>query len=129
MKNIDIVRGYRSFGHEDLYASDPTVAVQPGDIITMDGKKATLTDTHIECGVAVESNVNPMGGQKPSGKIPVYVSNFVVRFYSPAPEGVNLGDPVTVIDGKVAPLDDTHKVVWGYVTKITDTSYDVRVNY
>ena len=129
MKNIDIVRGYRTFGHEDLYASDPTVKVVPGDVITMDGQKATLTDTHVECAVAVETNLNPMGGAKPSGKIPVYVSNFVVRFYSPIPDGINLEDPVTVIDGKVAALDDDHKVIWGYVTKITDTSYDVRVNY
>jgi len=129
MKNIDIVRGYRTFGHEDLYASDPTVSVQPGLIIDMSGQAATLTDTHVEVGVAVETNLNPTGGAKPSGKIPVYISNFVVRYYDAIPDGINLDDPVTVIDGKVAALDDNHKVVWGYVTKITDTSYDVRVNY
>jgi hypothetical protein len=129
MKNIDIVRGYRSFGHEDLYVSDPTTKVVAGDIIGLDGKKVTLTDTHVECGVAVDTNFDSVGNPRPSGKVPVYVSNFVIRYHKPAPDGINVGDPVTVIDGQPAPLDDNHKVVWGYVTAITDTSFDIRVNY
>ena len=129
MKNIDIIRGYRTFGHEDLYPSDSTVKVEIGDIIGLDGQKVTLESKHIECGIAIESNYDASGVPKPSGKIPVYVSNFVVRFYQPLPDGVAVGDPVTVIDGKPAALDDTHTVVWGYVTNATDTSFDVRVNY
>jgi len=129
MKNIDIIRGYRTFGHEDLYASDSTERVEVGDVIGLDGKKATLGTSHVECGIAIESNYDATGAVKPSGKIPVYVSNFVVRFYQPAPADVSVGDPLTIIDGKPAKLDDNHTVVWGYITAMTDTSFDVRVNY
>jgi len=128
MKNIDIVRGYRTFSHEDLYDADATVTIVPGDIIGLNGNKITLEKTHKEAGIALESNKD-IAGNKPSGKIPVCVSNFVVRFYRPVPDEVNLGDPVTVIDGKPSKTDDDHTVIWGYVTKIDETSFDVRVNY
>jgi hypothetical protein len=128
MKNIDIVRGYRTFAHEDLYDADATVEIVPGNIINLDGTKATLGTEHKEVAVALESNKD-ISGNKPSGKIPVCVSNFTVRYYKPVPEGVNLGDPVTVVNGEPSALDDNHKVVWGYVTKISETSFDVRVNY
>ena len=129
MKNIDIIRGFRTSGLEDLYPSNPLVDVVPGDIITLAGDKATLETQHHECGLAIEGNKNPGGEEKPSGKIPVYVSNFVVRYYEPAPNGVNVGDPVTVIDGRPAALTQNNTVVWGYVVGMTDTSFDVRVNY
>jgi len=128
MKNIDIVRGYRTFGHEDLYPSDATVSVVSGDIVDLSGAKATLGTEHKEVGLAIETNKDYYG-DKPSGKIPVYISNFTVRYYEPIPDGVNLGDPVTVINGRPAALDDDHKVVWGYVVKLDETSFDVRVNY
>ena len=128
MKLIDIVRGYRTFGHEDVYVSDPTTTIQPGDVIGLDGKKATLDKDHKECAVAVEKNTD-YSGQKPSGKIPVYVSNFVIRYYKPVPDGVAAGDPVTVINGQPAKTDADHTVVWGYVTRVTDSDFDVRVNY
>lgn len=129
MKNIEIVRGYRSFGHEDVYNSDPAVTVVEGDIVAPDGSLVSLTDTHLECGMAVERNT--INGQpKASGKIPVYVSNFVVRTsrYTPATYAVN--DALSVAAGKLKAVDTTNTIVWGYVTAVnTDGTIDVRCNY
>ena len=129
MKNIDIIRGYRTFGHEDLYASDAAVTVVEGDIIGMDGSLVTLTSAHVECGMAVERNTDGSGA-KPSGKIPVYISNFVVKTkrYEAGTYAVNA--PVSVKGGKPTPVDATNTIVWGYIQKI-DANGDltIRCNY
>ncbi|MEA3471486.1 MAG: hypothetical protein U9R24_07195 [Thermodesulfobacteriota bacterium] len=131
MKNIEIVRGYRSFGHEDVYASDPAVTVVEGDVIDQDGALVTLSGavTHKECGMVIERNM--INGQpKDSGKSPVYVSNFVVRTsrYTPAVYAVN--DPITVTAGLLAKGTVGTDAIWGYVTAInTDDTIDVRCNY
>lgn len=129
MKNIEIIRGYRTFGHEDVVNSDINTVVVEGDIVALDGTKVTLTDAHIECGLAVERNTTP-GGQKPSGKIPVYVSNFVFKTTRYEPGTYNVGDPVSVKGGKPSPVDATNTIVWGYIQKV-DTNGDltIRCNY
>jgi len=130
MKNIDIVRGYRSFGHEDVYASNPATAIVEGDIIDANGDKVTLTDAHIECGISIERNTTVDPGQKPSGMIPVYISNFVVRTKRFVPATYAVNEPVSVKDGMPSKVDNTNTIVWGYITKIgTDGSMDIRVNY
>lgn len=132
MKNIEIVRGYRSFGHEDVYASDPAVTVVEGDVIAPDGSLVTLSGatTHKECGIVVERNM--INGQpKDSGKTPVYVSNFVVRTSRFAAGTYNVNDPITVTGGLPAVGAVGTDAIWGYVTAV-DTSagtIDVRVNY
>ena len=129
MKNIEIVRGYRTFGHEDVFNSDMGVMVVEGDIVGLDGTLVTLTDTHIECGMAIERN-SELGVQKPSNKIPVYVSNFVVKTSRYEPGTYNVGDPVSVKDGKVSVVNATNTIVWGFVQKV-DTNGDltIRCNY
>ena len=130
MKNIDIVRGYRSFGHEDVYASNPAVAIVEGDIVDVEGNKVTLTDAHIECGIAIERNTTTNPGQKPSGKIPVYISNFVVRTKRFAPATYSVNEAVSVKDGIPSKVDATNTIVWGYITKIDSEGYlTIRVNY
>ncbi len=131
MKNIEIVRGYRSFGHEDVFASDPAVTVVEGDIVDVDGALVTLSGqvAHLECGIVIERNM--IGGQhKESGKTPVYVSNFVVRTsrYTPAVYAVN--DPITVTAGLVAKGTVGTDAIWGYVTAVnSDDTIDIRCNY
>ena len=130
MKNIDIVRGYRSFGHEDVYASNPAVVIVEGDIIDANGDKVTLTDAHIECGIAIERNTTVAAGQKPSMNIPVYISNFVVRTTRFTAGTYAVGDAMSVAAGLPIKVDATNTVVWGYVTKVgTDGSLDIRCNY
>jgi hypothetical protein len=130
MKNIEIVRGYRSFGHEDVYMSDPAVTVVEGDVIAPDGSLVTLSGqlNHLECGMAVERNM--INGQhKESGKTPVYVSNFVVRVATPG-FVPSVNDPITVTAGKVAVANPAADAVWGYVSAVnTDGSIDIRCNY
>jgi len=131
MKNIEIVRGYRSFGHEDVYVSDPAVTVVEGDVIAPDGSLVTLsgTTTHLECGMAVERNM--INGQpKDSGKTPVYVSNFVVRTSRYVPGTYAVNDPITITDGKPTKGTVGTDVIWGYVTKVgNDGTIDIRCNY
>ena len=129
MKNIEIVRGYRSFGHEDVYVSDAAITVVEGDIVAPDGSLVTLTDAHLECGMAIERNL--INGQpKESGKTPVYVSNFVVRTMRYAPASYAVNDALSVANGLLKAVDATNTVVWGYVTKVgTDGTIDVRCNY
>jgi hypothetical protein len=131
MKNIEIVRGYRSFGHEDVYASDPAVQVVEGDVIEPSGAKVTLSGAlvHKECGIVIERNyIN--GQPKDSGKTPVYVSNFVVRTSRYVPGTYAANDPVTVTDGLPAKADPTADTVWGYVVAVNqDGTLDIRVNY
>jgi hypothetical protein len=131
MKNIEIVRGYRSFGHEDVYVSDPSIVVVEGDVIAPDGSLVTLKgDTaHKECGMVIERNM--INGQpKDSGKTPVYVSNFVVRTsrYEPMTYGVN--DPVTVNGGLLTKATAGTDAIWGYVVAVnSDDTLDIRCNY
>lgn len=131
MKNIEIVRGYRSFGHEDVYASDAAVSVVEGDIIAPDGTLATLSGstTHKECGMVIERNM--INGQaKESGKTPVYVSNFVVRTGRYTPASYDVDDAVTVTGGLIAKGVEGTDTIWGYVTKVgTDGKLDIRCNY
>jgi len=129
MKNIEIVRGYRSFGHEDVYASNPAVTVVEGDIVDPAGDKVTLLAEHLECGMAIERNM--INGQpKESGKTPVYVSNFVVRTSHYAPAAYAVNDALSVADGMLKAVDATNTIVWGYVTAVnTDGTLDVRCNY
>ena len=131
MKNIEIVRGYRSFGHEDVYMSDPNVEVVEGDVIAPDGSKVTLSGqtVHKECGIAIERNM--INGQpKDSGKTPVYVSNFVVRTSRFTPGTYAVNDPITVESGMPKKADPSADVVWGYVTAVNgDGTLDIRVNY
>ena len=130
MKNVEIIRGYRSFGHEDVYDSNPAVEIVEGDIIDGNGDKVTLLDTHIECGISIEKNTTVAGGQKPSNSIPVYVSNFVAKTSRFTPGVYTVGEPVTVINGLPSKLTGTNLVVWGYVTKVgTDGSLTIRCNY
>lgn len=131
MKSIEIVRGYRSFGHEDVYASNPAVTVVEGDIIDVDGNLVTLSGstTHKECGMAVERNM-ANGQHKSSGKIPVYISNFVVKTsrYTPAAYAVN--DPVTVTNGLITKGTVGTDAIWGYVVAVnTDDTLVIRCNY
>lgn len=130
MKNIEIVRGYRSFGHEDVFVSDPAITVVEGDIIGPDGSLVTLKGslTHLECGMAIERNL--INGQpKESGKTPVYVSNFVVRTSRYESMAYAVNDPITVNAG--LPTKGTSSdAIWGYVTKIgNDGTIDIRCNY
>ncbi len=131
MKNIEIVRGYRSFGHEDVYVSDAAVTVVEGDVITPDGQLATLSGqtSHIECGVVVERNM--INGQpKDSGKTPVYVSNFVVRTSRYVPGTYAVDDPITITGGQPTKGTVGTDTIWGYVTRVgTDGTLDIRVNY
>ena len=131
MKNIEIVRGYRSFGHEDVYASDPSIVVVEGDVIAPDGSLVTLqgaTD-HKECGMVVERNM--INGQpKDSGKTPVYVSNFVVRTSRYAPMVYTVNDPVTVSGGLLTKGTAGTDAIWGYVVAVnSDDTLDIRCNY
>jgi hypothetical protein len=131
MKNIEIVRGYRSFGHEDIYASNPSITVVEGDVIAPDGSLATLKGdlTHKECGIVIERNM--INGQpKDSGKTPVYVSNFVVRTSRYAPMTYSANDPVTVDNGLITKADPAADAVWGYVVAVnSDDTLDIRCNY
>ncbi len=131
MKNIEIVRGYRSFGHEDVYVSDAAVTVVEGDIIAPDGSLVTISGalTHLECGIAVERNM--INGQpKDSGKTPVYVSNFVVRTSRYTAGTYNVDTAVTVTAGLPAVAAVGTDAIWGYVTKVgTDGTIDIRCNY
>ncbi len=131
MKNIEIVRGYRSFGHEDVYESDPGVTVVEGDIVAADGSKVTLSGalTHLECGMAIERNM--INGQpKDSGKTPVYVSNFVVRTSRITAAAYAVNDPITVTAGLPAKGVAGTDAIWGYVTAVnTDDTIDIRCNY
>ena len=129
MKNIEIVRGYRSFGHEDVYFSDPAVVVVEGDVVGPDGALVTLTDAHLECGMAIERNL--INGQpKESGKTPVYVSNFVVRTSRYVPGTYSVNQPLSVAAGQLKAVDATNTIVWGYVTAVnTDGTLDIRCNY
>jgi hypothetical protein len=131
MKNIEIVRGYRSFGHEDVYTSNPAVVVVEGDVVAPDGSLVTLkgATTHLECGMAVERNM--INGQpKDSGKTPVYVSNFVVRTSRYEPMTYAANDPVTVDAGLVTKADPAADAVWGYVVAVnSDDTLDIRCNY
>ena len=130
-RNVDIVKGYRTYGQEAVYVQDPSVEVDNGDIVTPDGQKATLTDTHLECGIVIQPS--KLAGQFPegSGKIPVYITNFVVRtavYNTAATYAVNTA--ISVKDGKPTPVDETNAIVWGYVTAVnTDGTIDIRVNY
>jgi len=131
MRNIEIVRGYRTFGHEDVFASDPSVQVVEGDIIDRDGQKITLSGStdHKECGIVIERNyIN--GQPKDSGKTPVYVSNFVVRTSRFTPATYSVNDPVTVTDGLPTKGTVGTDAIWGYVTAVnSDGTIDIRVNY
>jgi len=131
MKNIEIVRGYRSFGHEDVYVSDPSVPVVEGDIIAPDGSLATLKGdtTHKECGIVIERNtIN--GVPKDSGKTPVYVSNFVVRTSRYEPGTYSVNDPITVDGGLLTKGDAAADAIWGYVVAVnSDDTLDIRCNY
>jgi len=131
MKNIEIVRGYRSFGHEDVYASDPAVQVVEGDVIEPSGAKVTLSGAtdHKECGIVIERNyIN--GQPKDSGKTPVYVSNFVVRTSRYVPGTYAANDPITVTDGLPAKGTVGTDAIWGYVVAVNqDGTLDIRVNY
>lgn len=131
MRNIEIVRGYRTFGHEDVYNTDPTAMTLDGDIIGPDGSKITLTDTHLECGIAIQpSNLGATEYREDSRKTPVYVSNFVVRTKRYDPATYAMGDAVSVKDGLPCKADGTNAIVWGYITKVgTDGTLDIRVNY
>ena len=132
MKNIEIIRGYRSFGHEDVYASNPAVEIVEGDIVDNNGALVTLLTAHLECGMAIERNM--INGQpKESGKTPVYVSNFVVRIQT-SQLGAGAFDTVntalSVAAGKLVPVDVTNTIPWGYITGVnTDGTIDVRCNY
>ena len=131
MKNIEIVRGYRSFGHEDVYASDPAVTGVEGDVIAPDGSKGTLkgATTHKECGMVIERNM--INGQpKDSGKTPVYVSNFVVRTSRYEPMSYSVNDPVTVDGGLLTKGTAGTDAIWGYVVAVnSDDTLDIRCNY
>ena len=131
MKNIEIVRGYRSFGHEDVYTSDPAVTVVEGDVVAPDCSLVTLkgaTD-HKECGMAVERNM--INGQpKDSGKTPVYVSNFVVRTSRYAPMTYSVNDPITIDGGMPTKGTVGTDAIWGYVVAVnSDDTLDIRCNY
>ncbi len=131
MKNIDIIRGYRSFGHEDVYTSDVAVTVVEGDVVGPDGSLVTLKGAvvHKECGMAIERNL--INGQpKDSGKTPVYVSNFVVRTSRYAPMAYSLDDPITTDGGLLTKGVVGTDAIWGYVVAVnTDDTLDVRCNY
>ena len=132
MRQCDIVRGRDTFGYEDVYNADPTVEIVDGNIITQDGAKATLTDAHIECGVAIQpTNLGSLVFKEASKKIPVYISNFKLRTTLYAPATYKVGDAVTVIDGVPALVSADNAIVWGYVTAVNagDASLDIRVNY
>ena len=131
MRSIEIVRGYRTYGHEDVYATDPTVEVLDGDIIAPDGTKVTLTDTHLECGIAVQpSNLGTTDYREASMKTPVYISNFVVRTKRVTAATYAVNDAISVKDGLPCKVDATNTIVWGYVSKVgTDGTIDIRVNY
>lgn len=130
MKNIDIIRGYRGFGHEDVFDSNPAVTIVEGDIIDINGDKVTLLAAHVECGMAIERNTTVNPGQKPSMKIPVYVSNFVVKTTRFVPATYAVNEAVSVKDGMPSKVDATNTLVWGYITKIgTDGSLTIRCNY
>ena len=131
MKNIEIVRGYRSFGHEDVYASDAGVTVVEGDIIEPDGSMVTLkgATTHKECGMVIERNL--INGQmKDSGKTPVYVSNFVVRTSRYKAGAYAVNDPVTITAGLPEKGTAGTDAIWGYIVAVnTDDTLDIRCNY
>lgn len=132
MRNVEIVRGFRDGGHEEVYAADPLVDILDGDIIDSTGSKVTLTDTHIECGIAIQpTGIGGSGKKEASGKIPVYVSNFTCRTKRFAPATYNVNDAVSVKDGLPTPVDDTNTIVWGYVTAVGTSggTIDIRVNY
>ncbi len=132
MRRIDIVKGFNTFGYEDVFPTDPTVTLKDGDIINMDGTKTTLTDTHIECGIAIQpTNLGSSEFREASKKTPVYISNFKVRTKAYTAATYHVGDPVTVIDGLPAPVNGTNTIVWGYVTAVNagEASIDIRVNY
>ena len=131
MRNIEIVRGYRSFGHEDVYPGNPDLELLDGDIITAEGEKATLTDAHQEVGIVIQpTNLGNTEYREASGKVPVYVSNFTVRTTRFHPATFKVGDGVSVKDGLPVLADDTNKEIWGYVTAVGNggASIDIRVN-
>jgi len=131
MRNIEIIRGYRTHGHEDVYDTDPTVQVLDGDIIDPTGAKVTLTDTHLECGIAIQpSNLGTTEYKEASRKTPVYISNFVVNTKRVNAAVYAVNDAVSVKNGLPCKADGTNAVVWGYVSKVgTDGSINIRVNY
>jgi len=131
MKNIEIVRGYRSFGHENVFQSNPNVTIVEGDVIDPEGNKVTLKGdkTYKICGIAIERNL-ANGEPKPSGKIPVYISNFVVRTSRYKPSTYEVNDPVTIEDGIPAKADPENDGIWGYVIAVnTDDTIDILCNY
>ena len=131
MRNVEIVRGYREAGHEDVYAADPTVNILDGDIIAPDGTKMTLTDTHKECGIAIQpTNLGTTEYREASGKIPVYISNFTCRVRNYIPGVYALDDEISVKDGLPIVANATNITVWGHITNVgTDGTLDIRVNY
>ena len=128
-KQTEIIRGFRTCGLDDVYNADSTVEVQPGMIITKDGKLATLGATHQEVGMSIQSNKFGRGGyDEATGKIPVMVSNFVARtaVFEPAVYAEN--DVVTVANGLIT-KGGTGESIYGYVTAVDATTgtIDVRV--
>ena len=131
MRNIEIVRGYREFGHEDVYPGKPTVTLLDGDIIDIEGEKATLTDAHQEIGIAIQpTNLGTTEYREASGKIPVYISNFTVRTKRFHAATFALGDEVSVRDGLPCKADGTNAYVWGHIVAIGNggATIDIRVN-
>ena len=131
MRNIEIVRGYREFGHEDVYPGKPDVTLLDGDIITIEGDKATLTDAHQEIGIAIQpTNLGTSEYREASGKVPVYVSNFTVRTKRFHPAAFALGDEVSVKDGLPCKAGGDNTQVWGHIVAVDNggASIDIRVN-
>ncbi|MDF1879624.1 hypothetical protein JHD46_08240 [Sulfurimonas sp. SAG-AH-194-C20] len=131
-KNVEIIRGFRTCGLDDVYMSDSTVEVQPGMVITQDGALATLTDaSHTEVGVAIQGNIFGRGGyDEASGKIPVMISNFVMRTQIFTPAVYIAGEAITVVAGIPKKAVGTDPI-WGRVTAIgvEAGTIDIRVNY
>ena len=129
--NVDIVKGFRSYGQEGVYNQDPLIEVKNGDIVSPTGQKITLTDTHLECGVAIQPSKLSSQFPEGSGKIPVYITNFVLRtarYDHTASYAVD--SAVSVKDGLPTLVNGTNTIVWGYVTAVgTDGTIDIRVNY
>lgn len=126
---VDVIRGWRTCGMDDIYLSDPEIEVQPGMVITPEGQLATLTGEHIEVGMALQANKFGRGGYDEfTGKIPVMLTNFKVRTNVMDPIVYVVGDPVTVVDGLITKGGEAESL-YGYVTAvgIEAGTIDVRV--
>lgn len=128
-KNVEIIRGFRTCGLDDVYASDVAVEVQPGMVITRDGQLATLNATHMEVGMAIQSNLFGRGSyEEATGKIPVMISNFMARTNVHGGSVFAEGDAVTVENGLITKGGEG-ETLYGYVTAVDSSTgtIDVRV--